>query len=171
MIAHRLLFSADLWQCPHGRVSGPSGVFGPGFFIVVLFPHSRVSLRQTTRGAAYTMLSYDVDSLPGGYGVGGVDREFKRRFHNAFEEEMRSRDRQSPEAPTKNRPPRLRCTEVPGRPSSCQPIREPAFRARNLHVTFGLIFGNGLINRRIFFKYRSVAESLNPHVRPTRLDV
>jgi len=53
-----------------------------------LFPHSRDSLRKTKRGAADTMLLYDVNGLPGGYSVGWVDREFKRRFNDAFEEEM-----------------------------------------------------------------------------------
>jgi hypothetical protein len=52
------------------------------------------------------------------------------------------------------------------RPSSCQPIREPAFRVQNLHVTSGpvLQYDNGLFDWRFFSKYRSVVESRNLHV-------
>ena len=59
---------------------------------------------------------------------------------------MRSRDRQSPEGPRrKNGRHAAYVPKVPDRPSSCQPIREPAFRARNLNVNNGLFKKIGLL--------------------------
>ena len=92
---HRMFPRNASW---HQREARAQVLSNPIFFELFV-PHPRVRRQQTTRGVAYTMLLYDVNGLPGGHDMGWVGREYKRRFDDAFEEEMRSRDRPCPRGP------------------------------------------------------------------------